>query len=183
MNFDLSFWKNASQRRKRVYSITFIFLVAILATTIGSMFPLSSSDAIAIGQSLNATLNENQANNTLVQFIFINNFSICLLMFIPIAGAALGMFILFSTGVALNAIATTQGFPTYIALASLAVTPIFWLEFIAYSIAMAESIWLFRRLTQKRWRELKWTALFIGSCAGLLAFGSIIEVWIITVLG
>ena len=181
MNFDLSFWKNASQRRKRVYSIIFVFLVAFLVTAIGSMFPLSSSDANSIGDSLNATLNENQ--NTLVQFIFINNFSICLLMFIPVAGAALGMFILFSTGVAINAISITQGFPTYLGLASLVVTPIFWLEFIAYSIAMAESIWLFRRLTQKRWRELKWTVLFIASCACLLAIGSLIEVWIITVLG
>jgi hypothetical protein len=104
-------------------------------------------------------------------------------MFIPAAGVALGMFVLFSTGVALNAIASTQGFPAYIGLASLVVTPIFWIEFIAYSIAMAESIWLFRRLTQKRWRELKWTGFFIASCAGLLAIGSIIEVWIITVLG
>jgi hypothetical protein len=183
MNFDLSFWKNASQNRKLIYSIVFVFLIAILVTTIGSMITLSSSDAYTIGQSLNATLNENRANNTLTQYIFINNFSICLLMFIPVAGVVLGMFILFNTGVALSAIAATQGFPAYIGLASLFVTPIFWLEFIAYSIAMAESILLFRRLTQKRWRELKWTGFFIASCAGLLAIGSIIEVWIITVLG
>jgi hypothetical protein len=183
MNLNLSFWKNASQKRKRIYSITFVFLVAVLVTVIGSTIPLSSSDAYTISQSLNATLSENRANNTLTQYIFINNFSICLLMFIPIAGAALGMFILFNTGVALGAIAATQGYPVYVGLLSLVATPIFWIEFVAYSIAMAESIWLFRRLTQKRWLEFKWTALFIGSCAGLLAIGAVVEAWLITVLG
>jgi uncharacterized membrane protein SpoIIM required for sporulation len=104
-------------------------------------------------------------------------------MFIPIAGAVLGLFILFNTGVALGAIAATQGYPAYIGLLSLVITPVFWLEFAAYSLAMAESIWLFRRLTQKRWRELKYTAMSIGVCAALLIIGSIVEVWIITVLG
>jgi hypothetical protein len=183
MKINLSFWKNASQKRKRIYSIVFVFLIAVLVTVIGSAIPLSSSDAYTISQNLNSTLNENRANNTLTQYIFINNFSICLLMFIPVAGAALGMFILFNTGIALGAIAATQGYPAYIGLISLFATPIFWIEFIAYSIAMAESIWLFRRLTQKRWHELKWTAFFIGSCAGLLAIGAIVEAWLITVLG
>ena len=93
------------------------------------------------------------------------------------------LFILFDTGVALGAIAATQGYPVWLGLASLVVTPVFWLEFAAYSIAMAESIWLFRRLTQRRWRELKWTAIFIGICAGLLAVGAVVEVWLITLAG
>jgi uncharacterized membrane protein SpoIIM required for sporulation len=116
-------------------------------------------------------------------------------MFIPVFGAALGMFILFDTGIALGAIATTQGYPIWVGLASLVITPVFWLEFIAYSIAMAESIWLFRRLIkaiaskepgQGRlifWRELKWLAKFIGKCAGLLTIGALVEGWLITVLG
>lgn len=183
MKLDLSFWKSAYQTRKRMYSIILVFLVALLVTVIGSMIPLSSQDAYTISQNLNSTLNENRANNTLTQYIFINNLSICLLMFIPIAGAALGLFILFNTGVALGAIAATGGYPVWLGLLSLVGTPIFWIEFAAYSIAMAESIWLFRRLTQRRWRELKWTGIFIGICAGLLAIGAIVEVWIITVFG
>jgi len=104
-------------------------------------------------------------------------------MFIPVFGAAFGLFVLFNTGLALGAIATTGGYPVWLGLASLAITPIFWLEFAAYSIAMAESIWLFRRLTQRRWRELKWTGIFIGICAALLIIGAVVEVWLITVLG
>ncbi len=183
MKLDLSFWKNASPKRKRIYSIMAIFIVAFIVTIIGSYIPLSSQDALTLSNQVNQTLNENRASNTLTQAIFINNFSICLLMFIPVAGAALGMFILFDTGVALNAIATTQGYPVWLGLASLVVTPVFWLEFTAYSIAMAESIWLFRRLTQKRWGNIKWTGMFIGICAALLIVGAFVEVWIINVLG
>ncbi len=183
MKFDLSFWKNASPLRKRLYSVIFILVVAILVTVIGSQIPLSSQQANMISQELNATLKEHRATNTLPQYIFLNNFEICLLMFVPVVGAALGMFILFDTGLALGAIASTQGFPAWLGFAGLIVTPIFWLEFAAYALAMAESFWLFRRLTQRRWRELKWTAVFIGICAGLLAVGAIVEAWIITAFG
>ena len=191
MKFDLSFWTNASPKRKRIYSVIAIFLVAFIITLIGSYIPLSSQDATTLSNQVNATLNEHKASNTLTEYIFLNNFSICLLMFLPLAGAAVGMFILFDTGVALNAIATTQGYPAWLGLASLIVTPVFWLEFASYSIAMAESIWLIRRLIQAGnskvphggrsilWRELKWTLICIGTCAGLLAVGAVVEVWLI----
>ncbi|MCW4028506.1 MAG: stage II sporulation protein M [Candidatus Bathyarchaeota archaeon] len=181
--FNWSFWKNASPKMKRFYSILFIFVVAVLMVAIGSAVPLSSQDAQLLSNQLNQTLNENRATNTLTQYIFLNNFGICMLMFVPIIGPALGMFILFDTGLALGAISTTQGYPVYIGWLSLVVTPVFWLEFVAYSIAMAESIWLFRRLTQGRWRELKWTGIFVGICAALLIVGAIVEVWIINFAG
>ncbi len=179
MKLNLSFWTEASPKRKRIYSIAAVFIVAFIVTIIGSYIPLSSKEALTLSTQLNETINQNKANNTLTQYIFVNNFSICLLMFIPIVGAALGMFILFDTGVALNAITLTRGYPVWFAIANLMVTPVFWLEFASYSIAMASSIWLFRRLTQHRWRELKWTLIFIGSCAGLLAIGAVVEVWLI----
>jgi uncharacterized membrane protein SpoIIM required for sporulation len=195
LKLDFSFWTNASQKRKRIYSIIAIFVIAFLVTVIGSYLPLSSSDAQTISENLNSTLNQYRANNTLTQYIFLNNFGICLAMFIPLFGAALGMFILFETGIALGAITTTQGYPVWIGLASLVITPVFWIEFIAYSIAMAGSIWLFRRIVKAiaskepgqgrliLWHELKWTAIFIGTCAGLLAIGAVVEAWLITVLG
>ncbi len=191
MKLDLSFWKNASPRRKRIYSIIAIFLIAFIVTLIGAYMPLSSQDATTLSNQVNATLNQHRTNNTLTEYIFINNFSICLLMFLPLAGAALGMFILFDTGIALNAIATTQGYPVWLGLASLIITPVFWLEFASYSIAMAESIWLIRRLIQAGNSkvphggrrilrgELKWLLLTIGTCAGLLAIGAVVEVWLI----
>lgn len=180
MKFSLSFWRNASTRRKRIYSFLLVFLVAVLAMVTGSFATLSQRQAESISNNLNQTLAQHRANNDLVPYIFLNNFVICLLMFIPIAGAGLGLFILYDTGVALSAISTLQGYPPYVAILSLMATPVFWLEFAAYSIAMAESIWLFRRLLRKQWWELKWTAAFIGLCALLLIIGAVVEVFIIS---
>jgi hypothetical protein len=189
---DFSFWTCATPKRRRIYSIVAVFVVAFLVTVIGCFVPLSASDAQTISQSLNNTLNEHRTDNSLTQYIFINNFSICLVMFIPVFGAALGLFILFDTGVALGAIAATQNYPVWLGLASLIITPVFWLEFAAYSIAMAESIWLIRRLLQALnskvpgggrkivWDEIKWALIFIGSCAGILAIGAVVEVWLIS---
>lgn len=181
MKFDLSFWTNASSKRKRIYSIMVIFVVAALLTVIGSYVPLSHQDAQSISSGLNATLNTHKSNGTLTEYIFVNNFSICLLMFVPIIGPILGLFIIFDTGVALGAIASVQGYPTWVGLLSLVLTPVFWLEFTAYSTAMAEGIWLTRRLMQRRWLELKNTAILIGICAAILIVGAIVEVWLISI--
>ena len=195
MKLDLSFWKNASLIRKRVYLVIFIFLVATLVTFIASAMPITPQEAYALTNEVNQTLQQNLAQNTLVQGIFVNNFVICLIMFIPLGGLALGMQILFNTGVGYAGIAYVKGYPVSLALANSVTTPVFWLEFAAYSIAMAESIWLFRRILQASnakefgaWsrmlgHELKWTAIFVGTCAGSLALGAVVEAWLITVLG
>ena len=179
MKLDLSFWKNASSKRKRIYSIIIIFVIAFLLTVIGSYVPISHQDAQTISSNLNSTLNDQKANGNLTEYIFLNNFEICLLMFVPIIGVVLGFVILFNTGIALGAIASIQGYPVWFGLLNLVFTPVFWLEFIAYSIAIAESIWLVRRLMQHRWLEVKNTAILIAICAGILIVGAIVEVWLI----
>jgi hypothetical protein len=102
-------------------------------------------------------------------------------MFVPIIGPILGFIILGNTGIALGAIASTQGYPVWIALLSLVLTPIFWLEYAAYSTAIAESIWIIRRIMQHRWTELKNTAILIGICAAILIVSAVIEVWLISI--
>jgi glucan phosphoethanolaminetransferase (alkaline phosphatase superfamily) len=102
-------------------------------------------------------------------------------MFVPFAGPIIGLVILFDTGVALGAIASVQGYPVFIALISELLTPVFWLEFIAYSTAIAASLWLTRRLLQGRWLELKNTAIQIGVCAAILVVSAIIEAWLISI--
>lgn len=183
MKLGLTFWTNASSKRKRIYSIIAVLIVAIIVTVIGSYVPLSHQDANSISQGLNQTLNQNKANGTLTPYIFMNNFQICLLMFIPVVGAGLGLFILFDTGIALGAIAATQGYPVWFALLNEFLTPIFWLEFAAYAIAMAESVWLFRRLMQGRWRNIRGTFMYIGICSVILLVSAYIEVWLISLIG
>jgi hypothetical protein len=179
----LSFWKNASSRRKRIYTVIFIFIVAFVLTIIGSYIPISHQDAQSRYDQINSTLSTHKSFGDLTGYIFLNNFSICLLMFIPIIGPILGFVILFNTGISHGAIAFVPSYPPYLGLLSLVITPVFWLEFAAYSTAMAESIWLFRRLLQERWRELKNTAIAIGICAGLLIIGAIVEAVLILIVG
>jgi uncharacterized membrane protein SpoIIM required for sporulation len=178
-----SFWTNASQKRKRIYSIIIIFILVVIITIIGSSIPLNSQDARMLSDQVNRTLNEGKAHNTLTQDIFVNNFFIiCLPMFIPIVGVVWGFFVMFDTGLALNAISSVQGYPVWFGFLNLMLSPVFWLEFTAYSIAMAESIWLTRRLLQHRWLEVKNTAIFIAFCAGILIVGAIVEVWLINLV-
>ncbi len=190
-----SFWINASPRRKRLYSIIIMLVLAILVTIVGSLLPISAQDAKQINDSINQTRTDNLANGTLIPYIFLNNFGLCLAMFIPLAGAVFGLFVMFNTGVALGAELKVQSVNDAAAASATNISPTtaiiglvfialtFVLEYVSYSIGIAESIWLYRRLTQKRWSELKNTAMLIGVVAGLLIIGASVETWVITVLG
>jgi hypothetical protein len=193
MNIPFLFWKEASPKRKRIYSVIFMLVLAIATTLIGTLVPISDEYARMINDTLNQTVTNNTANGTLIQYIFLNNFLLCLAMFIPLVGALFGLFIMLNTGIALGASLRLQS----VTAASAAVPNIslttailgligigltFLLEYVSYSIGISESIWLFRRLTQRRWRELKNTAILIGIVAVFLIVASLVETWVITAL-
>ena len=193
MNIPFSFWKTASPKRKRIYSIIFMLALSITATILGTLVQLSAQDAKQLSDSTNGIITDNPTYPSLVGAILLNNFKICLVMFIPIFGAAFGLFVLFSTGVGIRAILDTQSAsgasaaistisPTTAILALAFVGLTFVLEYVSYSIGIAESIWLYRRLTQRRWRELKNTGILIGIVAALLIIGALVESWVITVI-
>jgi hypothetical protein len=180
----LAIWRNASSRRRRIYSIIAVFVVAFIVTVAGSLVSVSTEQAQQINDELNQTLNTASQSGALIQYIFGNNFFICLLMFIPILGPLFGLFVLFNTGTAVSAVATAQGVPSIFALVALIITPIFWLEFAAYSTGMAESVWLFRRLIQGKRRglhELRNACIFISICAVLLIIGAVTEAVLISI--
>jgi hypothetical protein len=179
ISMSLSIWRNASPIHKRILSIVAIFIVAI--TVIGSLMPMDPQQAKDISNDLNQTVNTMKQNDTLLPYIFGNNFMICLLMFIPVIGPLLGSYILFNTGTVIGAISAAEGIPTIVALAATFI-PIGLIEFTAYSAAMTESIWLVRRILQGRGlRELKNTGLFVSICAVVLILGAIIETALISV--
>ncbi len=177
------FWTSASPKRKRIYSTIFMLILAVLATVVGTLVPVSQSDAQLIYNQLNQT----SSSPNLLTDIFVNNFPLCLLMFIPLAGAFIGLFILFSTGMAFRAVIDIQlanGIPNASAssidpataiLVLVLTGAVFLLEYVSYTIAMTESVWLFRRIMQKRWSELKVTVALIGTVALLLAIGAVVE--------
>jgi len=186
MNYP-QFWIDASPKRKRIYSAILVFALILVALAAGFAVPVSPEFAQEIYNQLNQTVTEGNATGTLAPAIFLNNFLLCLAMFIPLAGIGIGLFIMFSTGLAFRAVLEVQlamgvsaaspvsfDFSTAIlALALIGIT--FVAEFVSYTIGMTESVWLFRRLTQRRWRELKITAKLIGVVALLLTIGAIVE--------
>lgn len=188
------FWIKASYRKKRIYASLFIFVIAILATMAGFFVPPSLQDAQQINQQLNQTVTQGKASGTLAPEIFLNNFALCLVMFIPLVGAALGFLILFNTGQAFRAVlmlegsnvantATTANFTiTTLILALVLIGATFLCEYISYSIGISESLWLFRRLLQRRWREAKVTVILIGIVAVLLTIGAIVETLALTLV-
>jgi hypothetical protein len=178
----LGIWKNASPKRKRILSTIAMFIIAVVVTVAGSLMPVDPQQARQINNELNQMVTEANSNGTLVQSIFSNNLMIALIMFVPVLGTVFGFYALFSTGTAINAIAIAQGYPLFLVLFSLVLTPVFWLEFAAYSTALTESIWLFRRILQGRGLgELKNLGILVAVCAGLLFLGAIVETWLISI--
>lgn len=155
----------------------------MVVTFAGTLYPLSEEDAHLLSDNVNQIVENNDSLVSLSSAIFVNNFIICLSMFIPIFGAVFGMFVLFSTGVGIHALSMTQGMSTWLVFLSLMVMPIFWIEFASYSLGMSESIWSFRRFTQRRWAYLAWTAIFIGITALMLAVGAVVEAWLLMSVG
>jgi hypothetical protein len=163
-------------------SIVAVFIVAVVITAIGSFMPIAPQDAERISNDLNQTVTTLKEQDALVPFIFGNNLLICLVMFVPVIGPAFGLFVMFNTGTVVGAIAVSSGFSPLLSLVAIFLTPVGWLEFAAYSTAMAESVWVFRRLFQKRFlRELRSMTIFVTICAVLLAVGAVVETALINV--
>lgn len=181
------FWLNASPKNRRIYSTAFILIVAILVTLSGLLVQVSPEEQKALYDQENQTI----TSSNLATHIFVNNFELCLLMFIPLAGLAIGMFILFDTGLAIRAIldyeaangitSTTSSVTASTAIVLLLlIGAVFVLEYVSYTVAMTESVWLFRRILQKRWGEIKIALALIGLTALLLTIGAIVETYVVT---
>jgi len=182
----LDFWRYSTTTRKRVLSI-FAFMLLSIAVTIGGVLaPLSSEESQSLSKQLEQ-MQQNIRNMTILgstETIFANNFPICLVMFVPIAGPFFGFYVLHTTGRVIAAESVTSGAPSLPIFLLLFLFPFTWLEFLAYSIALSESMWLTRRIIQRRVkRELRSTGMLIGVCAGLLLAGAIIEAAIISLVG
>lgn len=175
-----NFWEKSSSKRKRIYSAIIFLIIAIFITSSGLLVPLNQEEAELINNNLNETLSSLNPESGMVQFIFGNNFMICILMFIPVVGPLFGFFVLFNTGVVINAISIAQGYPSVIVIIALFLTPVAWIEYTAYSTALSESLWLFKRILKKRGRkEFRIACIFIAFCAILLLIGAIVETLII----
>jgi len=167
----LNFWRDAPTKIKRILTIAVFFLLSIIITVSGVLTPLTLEEADKIKKGF-----EEIQENVNIQLIFGNNFMICLIMFIPFAGPIFGSYVLYNTGVVIAAQGTTEGLPSLVVFLFLFIFPFTWLEFLSYSTALAESVWLTWRMIQhKGKKELVNTSILISICAVMLLAAAIIE--------
>lgn len=172
------FWNNTSPRRKRLMTIAMVFIVSAIMMGISTLTPLSRQNADSIYNELNQTVSTAKDSGNLLQYIFGNNLMITIMMLIPFIGPFLGFYAFYNTGVAIEAlsIAAPHPIPPLVAYVSLWLTPVAWLEFAAYSTAIAASLWLtWRIMHQGAGHELVNTSKFLSVCTLILLLGAIIE--------
>lgn len=170
-----AFWRKSSSRTKRLITIGVFFLAALLMTSVGTLTPLSAAEANTISKEL-----DELRGNISVQYVFGNNFMICLVMFVPIVGPIFGFWVLYNTGVVISAeviSSPVQGVSPLLLLFTLFVFPFTWMEFVSYSTGLAESVWLMRLALQGFGkREVKNAAVLVAIVAVILLLAAIVEV-------
>jgi len=168
---------------KRIFSIVLVFVAIAIVTSIGTLVPISMEDATNIENEVSQTVTSLEQIGGLVPYVFGNNLMIALIMFVPILGPIFGGYVLFNTGTIVAARAIALGYPPTLTFLSLFLTPVAWLEFIAYSTAIASSIWLSVRIFQRNGKhEIVHTAEFIATVAVLLLVGALVEAALITAI-
>ncbi len=168
-------WASSPSRKKRVLTILACFLFSIIMTTAGVLTPLSPEDSNTKSEELKQLQDSLKRMNVWegTASIFENNFIICLIMFVPVVGPLYGSYVLYNTGLYIAG----EGIIVFLLLFIL---PFTWFEFIAYSTALASSVWLTWRIMRREGtRELARTGMFIAICAGLLLLGALIEDYLI----
>jgi uncharacterized membrane protein len=156
-------------------TIILIFVVIMILSSLATLTPMDEQTAKKTYNDVNQTVSTLAANDAVLQFIFGQNFMITLLMFVPFIGPILGFIIFYNSGVAIGAEGIALGFPHTLSPLLVILNPIGWLEFTAYSTAIAGSIWLSARILQGKARhELTNTAKFISVCAIILFVSAVI---------
>jgi hypothetical protein len=162
------------KRRSKLFNVVFAIIVVILF--VASAIPVSKTVANQTQTDVNQRVSNLQTSDILMQFIFGNNLMLCLIMFLPFAGAGFGFFAIYNTGKILGAEAIAQNTNFFAMNLSLYATPVFWLEFIAYSIAITESmVFTYYAITHRFRDELPKLGIAIGICAVILFTGAVVE--------
>ncbi|MEM3197141.1 MAG: hypothetical protein QXH39_06055 [Conexivisphaerales archaeon] len=158
----LSYIKDALEglvKRDRLLWFFIIFEFLVIVTMIGAGQPVQASSASSLVNGLNASIPYSSGTEAIALSIFKNNYTLALFMAIPIAGPVLATYTSFNTGYVMSAQAIVYSQQNQIAYSGIdrflgiMVTPVFWLEFICYSAAVLESIYLVQSLFTGNFRK------------------------------
>ncbi len=172
-------------RKERLMWFFIIFEFLVIVTMIGAGQPVSTSAATSLVNGLNASIPYSSGTEAVAISIFKNNYTLALFMIIPFAGPVLAAYTSFNTGYVMSAQANVFSQQYNVAFTgidrflSIMVTPVFWLEFVCYSAAVLESIYLMRSLfTGNVKKELVRAIVVIASIAIVLFLSAQIEAFL-----
>ena len=156
-----------------INSFIFILIFTVLMGLIGSAFPLDMEQVSEILEQAEELI----PVDIDAQAIFVNNYRISLIMLTPILGFLYGLLVIFQTGMVFGAAGSSVGFSGILLYGLTALTPFFWLEFIAYAASMTESMYFIRGLIEKKINiEIKRVFTIIILNFILLGVGALIEI-------
>jgi len=156
-----------------INSFIFVLIFTVLIGAIGSAFPLNVEQ---VSEKLKE-YEEFIPDDIDGKIIFLNNYRISLIMLLPVLGFVIGLYIIFQTGMIFGAVGASAGFSGILLYVSVALTPFFWLEFIAYAASMTESIYIIRGLVKRKFKiEFTRVLAIIIINFVLLGIGALIEI-------
>ena len=159
-------------------------LFAILATItlfiilgIGSSMPLSGEEVRQFMEQF-----EDLTKDLTALKIFVNNFTIASLSFIPFIGAGIMGFVIFQTGKFLGYISAQSGMHPALLILFSVMTVYGFMEFLGYGVAVSEGIILSYSIIKKNFRsEIRWLLISMGVSAALLLAAAALESFLINV--
>ena len=158
----------------RMIVFLIVFVLCIIATVIGALARVEPPEAQNMVQEMDKI--RNIAKVAGVQLIFGNNLMYTLVMFVPVVGPGFGFYVLYNTGrilAAYGAISKVNPVLTFLFLFAL---PFTWMEYISYTLAISESIWMTYAIIKRNLRnELTTMSIIIVICNILLLLGALIE--------
>ena len=163
--------------RRRLILILLLLLAEIVIFFAGLYTPLSTSARQVLANQTSSQFGAVESGSTvqLVAFIFAHNLSIALFEMVPVAGALLFAFSVYSTGIAAQALVASQGLPTQWGAVIFAF-PYSLVELSAYAVAVVAGAMLFVSWRKKRlmW-ELKVFVLEGATVAVILLVAAAME--------
>jgi len=168
------------EKKSRYFSppFTFAFVISVIvifSTLLGSSFLGFDAPSDVASQIANEV--ENAAASTNWLDIFVNNFGLTLVTFVPFFGFFFAVYVQFGTGYAFGALAQVYRVGNVDAVLVTLITPVGLLEYTSYILALTESIMLayalYRREFKKRLVNHAWKTIIL--VALLLFTGAIVE--------
>ena len=168
---------------RRVGIAILFFALSFATTLLGSLSNISLSEAQSIMEDIEGFRKILDTQSLGTALIFGNNFIHCLIMFIPILGPLYGFYVLYNTGRVIAAIGIISGNNPVSLMLALFILPHALIEYIAYSLAMSESLWFtYMAIKHNLREELNNACKLIVLSAALLLLAAFIEVALISLL-